>query len=318
MNSIKAGIEEAAHGTLSGGLVGVPCGFTIREQQPNLIPEETRNSQDTAFTVLKGRRWAEWEVGESYVYHDTFGLFLAAALGAPTVAETEAGVVFDNTFKLAADPETLSIQYDDPRRSTAPGQCLYCALDELTIDFAADGTLTYSASGVSMPPTDIASPSMTFSTVKPFEAWRGAVTLDGTASFLRLVSGSVTIKRNRSPFHSIANTQAPQRMSIGKRMVTFELVVDYAATDEMADWRTAKQQGAMTIEWVDTDTTIGASSDPEFGITLGTPVFTDGERDWEPDEPQVKLSGTALYDTSDASSIVAHLQSTVDYTDMAA
>lgn len=312
-NSVIVGQEKVAKGTLAASLTSIPCLFVPKEQQKNVSPAEVRNSQDEHFTRLAGLRWLEWDVKESYVYHDSIGIWLASAFGSPVVTTPVAGVK-DNTFKLAADPKTLSLQWDDPRRSVEPRQSLYNAVDSITFSFAADGTLTYACSGVGKPDTAIGAPTYSFSTVKPIESWRGAVTLDGVASYLKLVSGSIKVMRNRKPFHTIANSQSPQSITIGKRSVEVELVVDLASATELTAWRSAAATAGLTITWVDDGVTaLGTGEYPEFELKLGTLLYESAEKDWEPDSPQVKVTGRGLYNATDASSVVARVQSTVDF-----
>lgn len=320
-NSILVGVEETAHGTLSATMGAVPVAFTPREQQPNRMVEEVRNSQDMHWSVQQGVRWSEWEIAESYVYHDSIGWFLASVLGTPT-ATVAAGetTVWDYAYALETDPDSLSFQYDDPRRSADPSQMLNAAVDELTVTFSAgsDGQLMFSCNGVAMPPSVIASPTYAFTTSVPFQHWAGAITIDGTGSYAKLISGSVTIRRNRSPFYTIANSQDPQRISIGRREVEFEFVADMDSTDELADWRAALAAGtgSLVASWTDARVAqeMGvASTNPAFALDIGSPAYLDSEKDWEPDEPQINISGSAIYNATDSSKLLATLTSTAVY-----
>lgn len=311
-NSVLVG-KEATHGTTAASFRSVACAFMPSEKSANDVPVEVRNSQDSHFHALRGVQDFSFEVRDSYVYHDTIGLWLASAFGLPTVTETEPDTVFDNAFTLKDDPASLSFKYTDPRRAVDPLTSLWNVVDKLVVSFKGDGALTYTASGVGMPPTTVAAPTFAFSDAAPVEGWRGAVTLDGASAYAKLVSGQITVTRNRKPFHPLRNNRAPSRMTIGARTVEFELVVDFANLDELTDWRNAVEVGGLLITWSDSDTTIGASSHPEFEIGMGTLAYENAEKDWGPDEPQLKLSGKGLYTGSDASSVTARVQSTTDY-----
>lgn len=312
MNSVKVGREAVAHGTLAASLTAIACGFMPREKQANSVVDEVRNSQDEHFTGLRGVRSLDFDVKESAVYHDSIGLWLASALGVPTKVVVD--TIFDNTFKFANDPASLSLQWDDPRRSTEPQQALNAVVDKLTIKFSADGTLTYTCSGVGMPPTAIAAPVLTFNNTKPIEAWRGAVTLDGAAAFADLVSAEITVTRGRKPFWTIRNTQDPKRMSIGKRRVEFSMVVDFDSTDEMADFRAGLATTGLLVKFADTDTVIGAASNPEFELSLDRMFYEDAEKDWTPEEPRLKITGKGLAGGAAGSTLVARVRSSRDYT----
>lgn len=312
MIGVRVG-KETTHGTVASSFTSVPAAFSSKPAGGNRVPDEGRNGQDIHFTSLRTVRHDAFEVGDSFVYHDTVGLWLLSALGAVSKQEVEVGVVFDNEFKMADDPFSLSLEWTQPRRATQGFQALNANVDKLTISFDATGDLTYSLSGVAKYRTEIGVPTFSFSSARPFSAWAGEVTLNGSASFADLVKGSITISRNRKPWHSIANSQDLQKVSIGTRMVEFELVVDFDSLDEFNDWKN-NAAGDLLIKWVDADVTLGSGSNPEFEVKLGDIRFEEIEDDVEPDLPQLKLKGKAVYAPSDASTAVIRVRSTKDYT----
>lgn len=304
--------KETTHGTVASAFVSVPCDFSAKLNQMNKVLDEDRQGQDRNFAMQVGQANEEFEVGESGIYHDTIGYWLMSAIGAPTMTEVEVGAVYDNTFKFADDPKSLSLKWQQPRRYTQAYEALYAVVDEMEFSFAADGDLRYTASGVAMAETETTQITHAFSTVVPMPVWCGSVILAGGA-YTRLVSGSVKIARNRSPFFTIRNQKSPNSMNIGARTIEFELVLDFSSKAEYDDFKGGTND-ALTVTWSDTDVTIGASANPEFEIKLGTIAYEEAEIDTGTDLPQIKMTGKALYNNADASLAVFRVQSTIDYT----
>lgn len=313
MSSAVLVAKEATHGTVGTSFVTVPCQFKASNKQKNKVLDEDRNGQDANFSMVKGTRYEEFSVADSAIYHDTIGIWLMSALGTPTktvvAAET---VVWDNVFKNADDPESWSLKWTQPRRETQAYQALYGVVDKLTIKFAADGDLSYNLSGVAMGESEVASPAFSYSSVVPFSAWAGTVTIGGSAS-ADLVSGSIALSRARKPFFTIANTQDPAKMSIGKRMVEFELVLDFVTKGDYDDFKNSVTQD-INILWEDADTTLGTAAHPQFKIDLPKVGYEEGEIDTDPDLPMVKIKGKGMYDGTALSSLVVTVRSTTDYT----
>ncbi len=309
---VKIG-REATHGTIAGTFVSLAAGFTSKLRQSNMVLAEGRNGQDINFSYVTGTRNEEWAIADSWIYHDTIGGLLAAAMGAPTKVVVD--TVFDNTFKFLDDPKSLSLQWTQPRRVTQSFQALNAVVDKLTISFDVAGNLSYSASGFAYGRTDIAAPTFTFSTVKPFSAWAGIVTLAGAAAgtYADLLKGSVTISRNRKPFHTIRNNREPRLMTIGDRTVEIDLTVDFDSMEEYNSFRNGTED-VLLIKWVDASTTIGATSNPEFEISLPRVFYEDAGEDTGSDLPTMNIKGKALYSSTAASAAVVRVKSTVDYT----
>lgn len=308
---VKVG-KESVHGTVASSFTSVAAAFTAQHMQSNVTPEEGRNGQDVNFATMVGLRWEEFSVAESFVYHDTTGLWLNSAFGAP--AKVTVDTIFDNTWKFTNDPTSLSLQFDQPRRSTQGFQILNANVDKMTISFDIAGQLSYTLSGVGKAQTTIAAPTYTFSSARPFPVWAGAVSFQGlTATYADLLKGSITITRNRKPFHTISNDQDLKKVSIGIRTVEFDLTCDFDSIEEYTDFKNATDE-SLTIKWVDSGITIGATSTPEFEIKMGTVLFEESTIDTDPDLPQINLRGKAKYNATDASLAVARIKSTVDYT----
>lgn len=305
--------QEATHGTVGTTFVSVPADFDTELKQSNRVIDEGRQGQDQNFTMVQGRRFQEWSVKDSMVYHDSIGMFLLSALGigAKVVAAGET-IVWDHTFKFADDPRSLSMKWNQPMRSTQAYQVLNACVDKMTFKFDAEGDLAWSASGVSFGETAIAAPTYGFSSARPFAAWAGTVTLEGGA-FANLRKGEVTITRNRKPFHTIANTQDPSKISIGARTIEYALTLDFVTTTSYDAFKAASA-GAFSVLFEDAGVTLGVAANPEIEIGLGTIHHETAKVDVSGDLPAIDLKGKAVYDTSDASTGVVRVRSTRDYT----
>jgi hypothetical protein len=264
--------------------------------------------------MTPGQRVTEWEIGETGLYHDTSGFFLCSAMGLPT--KTVVDTIFDNVFKFSDDPTSLSFKWQQPRRYTQAYQALNAVVDKWSLAFAAEGDLTWSASGMAMAESEVAQITHSFTTARPLPAWAGTILLNNGA-FAKLVSGSVSIERNRKPFFTINNVQSPNSMSIGARTVSFEIVVDFSAKTEYdyfkAGTTLSTSNAGLSMSWIDTGVTIGTTSNPTFTFKMGSIAFESGEIDTGNDYPLVKLTGKALYNGTDASLAVATLRSSKDY-----
>lgn len=302
------GSEHAAHGTLAAVMYAMG-NLDLKPGQKNRILEEQRGSQDVNFNIVPGRQWSEWSIKDSLIYHDTFGHLLNSAIGCSveTVIETTALL---NTYKFTDDPLSLSLQARQPKRSVQGYQALWAVVDKLTIKFAADGDLTFSASGIGKAETDITAPTITYTQTLPFSVWECAVTLGGGAN-ARLVSGSITINRERKQRSLLDNTQGAT-MGIGNRSVDYDLVIDFDVATEYAKFKAATND-ALTLLWTKNAVTIGASSHPYLSVSIPTLAYEEAEIDTDSDLPTLKAKGKALYNVASASQVVALLASTINY-----
>lgn len=304
---------ETTHGTIATQFLSVPAEFDAERKQANKVLVENRQGQDVNFSMVQGRAHQEFSLADSAIYHDTIGVWLASILGAPTKA-VAAGetVVWDQTFKLANDPKSLSLKWAQPRTNTQAKQALYGVLDKLSIKFDAEGELTYSGSGFAMAESDIAAPAYAFTNTRPFASWAGAVTLGGSV-ITTLRKGQIDIVRNRKPYPTISNSQSPTKMSIGARTVAFDLTLEFADTTEYAKF-VAGTASDLAISWVDAGVTLGVATNPQIDISLGDIRYEMGKIDTSPDLAEVNLKGWAVYDSVAASTIVVVVTSDVDYT----
>jgi hypothetical protein len=305
--------REATHGTVAASFSSAPVNFNSKLRKSNVIPEEQRGGQDVHYANIPGSSYQEWNISDSYIYEDNFGFFLDSAIGLPaSVVVGGETLVWDSTFKFLDDPSSLSFKWVQPRRTVQAYQSLWAVVDKLTITFEAGGLLKWTASGIGMSETEVTTPAFSFSTRRPMTAWEGVVTLLGS-TFARLVKGSITISRNRKPFFTINNTADPTDVSIGNRIVEFALTCDFNSKTVYDDFKGATPTDALTVVWTDNGTTIGSAAHPQFTAKMGTIGWEAGEINTGEDFPQVELTGKGIYNSSDASTFVAILRSTKQY-----
>jgi hypothetical protein len=311
-NSVLAAIE-ATHGTApQAGWVSIPCAFTCQPTDEPILREEVRNSQDVHWVILPGPRGETWEVADSALYHDTMGYWLSAALGNPDSQLVNGETaVWDNIFKLADDPLSLALRVDQARRSTEPLELTYAVVDKLTLKFAADGELTYSLSGLSMPEEPMtSSPTYSFASTKPFAVWQGTVQWGGT-EYTKLISGEISLSRNRKARRVLNGSRTPYDFVCGNRTVDAKITVDFATADELQAFRAATTN-SLTLTFEDQDNVIGAQAHPKLTVKIGTLAWTKAERDTGAELPELNLEGRALYNGTDASLMVVTLRTTVN------
>ena len=297
--------REATHGTLASTFMTVG-NFTGSIEQGNKVRNEARGGQDIHFAGTSGRRWESWKVSDSLVYHDSFGLFLAAAMGAPTVTPVGGdATVNDNVFKFTDDPTSLSFKWTQAKRALQGYQSLYGVVDKLDLKFSADGDLLYSSSGIAKAETEIATPTFTYTTTLPFNGWEVAVLVNGSSN-ARLVEGSIGIARNRKPRPLMDGTQ-DVAISIGDRSVEWDFTIDFDSKSEYDRFKAASND-SLQLTFTMNSVTIGSSSKPTLTVKLGTTFYEGAEIDDDKELPTVKAKGKALYNPSDASSLVMTLR----------
>ena len=123
---------------------------------------------------------------------------------------------------------------------------------DLDLEFTADGALTYSSKMMSNAFTEVSSTSVGWngSSTVFVPAWNGGFSLDGTANGT-LMSGSINIKRNVAPIHTINNTQSPYRLWAGPIVVTGKLTFVVENNDSWMNYGLATSYHSMAISFAD-------------------------------------------------------------------
>src|SRR5574343_420923 len=297
--------REATHGTIASTFATLG-NFSATIEQGNRARVEARGSQDVYFSGSSGRRWETWKVSDSYVYHDTFGLFLASVIGAPTVTPVGGdATVNDNVFKFTDDPTSLSFKWSQARRALQGYQALYGVVDKLDLKFGAESDLLWSASGIAKAETEITVPTYTYTTTLPFNGWEDAVLVGGSSN-ARLLEGSIGINRNRKPRALMDGTQ-DVGIAIGERTVEWDLTIDFDNKTEYDRFKSASND-SLQLTFTMNSVVIGTTSKPTLTVKLGTTFYEGAEVDDGKDLPVVKAKGKALYNATDASTAMVTLR----------
>lgn len=171
------------------------------------------------------------------VYLDTFPALIMALLGSTdTVTGTTAP--YTHVIGLNTTPSTGSqppsytgVDVDNVAQTGGNAKQFTAAqLVELSIEFAADGALSYTSKFAANPFAYETKPSESFSTTVFVPAWTGAITLGGTKSTV-VISGSLDIKRDTKPIFTVRDSQAPYRLWAGPAAVSGKFVFVAEATE---------------------------------------------------------------------------------------
>ena len=293
--ALLAGKQTSA-GTLASAMTALPVTDWQTELKKEINqPKEHRYSQEEVQTVVQGNQVEAWSAKGEF-YYDTTPLLMLSAFGAPT--SVLAGGATTHTFKAQDLPPLLSLQW--AVAGIQSYQSLDCVVDELGLKYQADGngTIEWSAKGMGMPETTISTPTPTYTTVRPFKSWMGAVTLGGSA-YAKLVSMEIVWKRNRSPMRVVNGTVAPNRFLAGARVASLKAVLDFTSTTDYVAATTLATQ-AVVITFTDTATSIGASQNPALTLNLPNLVYTTHNLDFGGDTPLLAVNGLAKYDSASA------------------
>lgn len=300
--------REAVHGAAAASFAAVPCAFEARPAGPNLIVAEERGGQDQAFGVLAGPRATRFAIGESRLAPDTVGWWLVSAFGLPTVGGATAKT---NAFALADDPPSLSLRWTQRRRPVSGYEACGAVVTSFRVRFGVYGDLTYSGAGWALPATAIAPPAAVFPASPPLAAWTGAVSLGGAPS-ARLVAGWIELVRDRRPFFSLDNDEAPVRMVAGARTVRFGLVLDLTTTADYDLWRAAGTS-ALAITWTDPTSDLGGGVRPSLTMDLPRTAYGTAAVDDAGPLPLLRLEGAGMVDVGGAPPSSATLVCVTDY-----
>jgi hypothetical protein len=138
-------------------------------------------------------------------------------------------------------PKSYTINDNDPVQNR---QYAGCQFSDLTLNFNADGLLTYDAKATGFASTTAAAPTASWGTLAPVAGWQGQLTLNAVG-LLTVTQASLSIKRPVSPIHTADNTQAPYKMWAGP--VSYEGTFSAIMEDEslLTNYLTNLQQAAF-------------------------------------------------------------------------
>jgi hypothetical protein len=198
--------------------------FPVTSLQPQenftQLPDAAwRGSQVDNYGNIQGVKDATLDFGGP-LYADTFGYVLGGLLGDVTVTGSVAP--YSHAFSVlntgnGQPPSFTLTDYDGiDWRQYAGAQ-----FNETQINYTAAGDLNYTAKSTCFGSATTTAPTKSYSAVPLMPAWRGAVTLGGTAD-TTIISGDVTIKRKVTVEHTLNGAQQPYTIWVGPATVDFK------------------------------------------------------------------------------------------------
>ncbi|WP_304459010.1 phage tail tube protein [Alicyclobacillus sendaiensis] len=291
-----------------------PTGFVpVRSFKPQDNPKFVadtgyRGQPVDLFGEYLGVISAEYGV-DGYAYPSSFGNFLGAIFGQDTVTGTAAPYTHTFVPQATVPSYTISDYYVAGFRQWAGAKC-----DKLSIKFTPDAGLSYSAHFIGFPSvTGTAPSSQTFGVNPYFLGWEASLSLNGSAdATLRSVSIDLERKGSNALF-SAQNSQKPWDIFVGPFGATWELEFYMTADTEYV---LALTQGTVPV--VLTITQPGTNAQLVFqssAVQFTKPTIDRGD-----EYVSVSLSGSAIYNATDGSVMVAKLINSVStaYTTTAA
>lgn len=310
--------RELTRGTVPSWVGSAPLWLPIQPNpslKPNLswaVDDSLRGSPVDDYDEIPLVRHDEIDI-KGYTFADTFpGLLVGMLGGLDAVAGTVAP--YTHVIKLLNDPLAGSQPpsysgafvdlIEQSAGSTTAKQFSSGQLSELDIDFAATGALQYSAKFISAPYTNIARPTASYSTEVLVPAYNGVISFGGSQSFV-VTKGTLSMKRNAAPIHTIDGTIAPYRLWAGPFNVsgTFELVALSSNIFEGSALTRQKQVCVVTF----TDP-VSAHS---IGFTMSALQFQDPVVSLDQPYTRITVSFKATANSTDASSGYSPLSASV-------
>ncbi len=293
--------KETSRGTAATPSIWIPV-----DPNPTLEPDlkwlddkGLRGSPVEVYDAVAGVRSDAYNF-KGNVFADTFPALLEALLGG---TDTVTGTTAPYTHKigLANDASTGSqppsytiVDVDNiTEGSDAAKQVTAGQLSELSIDFSADGAVTYSGKMIGNPFTEVATPSSpSWSTEVFMPAWNGTITF-GTVQSSVVMSGSLSLKRDATPVFTLGQ-QGPYRVWAGPLVVSGKFVFVAEASDNTFTNALARDHQSLTIEFADPVSSHSVSFQMSTAQLQNPKVSSD--KAWE----EINADFIAVANTTDA------------------
>ncbi len=275
--------------------------FNFIDRVDKMLSGEAHGKIQDASDNFVMKRFAEGSI-EGEIRDRAFGLFLYAALGSVSSAVNET-TAYDHTFTLANTNTHQSLAFE----TSNPDEDLMFRLamiEELTINLELGELVKYISSWRSRPSDDHSGLSPSYTSENRFLARHATIKqaanragLSG-ASAIELKRLSLTIKKNLIDDDKLGSMETDdilnQQFSVeGEMELNFD---DTTYKDFMSDVLTYR---ALEIDLLNSDVTIGASSNPRLRIIMPRVSFFE----WDSDKPldeivkqTIKFKG--LYDVA--------------------
>lgn len=285
--------KETTKGTAAAATDYIPVvSMSPRDVVMYLPDKGMRGSQVELYNEIAGPTMSEFGF-EGDVFPDTIGYALAGLLG--DVVTTGASAPFSHVMavKNSGDGQPPSFTFSDYNAVTTR-QFAAMQFAELGFKFSGDGLLTYSAKAIGNASVTTSKPTQSFSTVTPIAAWRGAVTIGGSAS-VTLIDGSCDLKRAVSAIHTLDGTAQPYKIWGGPVSASGKL--NFVAEDESELTRyLTNTQPSLVLDFQQG----AAAALTQVKLSMTKAAYTVGEIVRGKDYVAVEVSYDAIANTSDA------------------
>lgn len=215
--------KETVKGTAVAATAFIPVkSMTPTDHQTYLPDTGMRGSQVSNYGQIASVTWAEYDFAGD-VLPDTIGFPVAGILGDVTTVGAAAPYTHAAAVKNSGDGQPTSYTISDYNNITTR-QMTACQFSDLSFNFTAEGLLEYTAKSVGNITTTTTLPTRSYTTVAPLAAWRGVMTLGGSAD-LTVLDGSCDIKRPVTAIHTVDGSPNPYRFWAGPVTVSGKLSV---------------------------------------------------------------------------------------------
>jgi len=253
---------------------------------------------------LVAQKWAEGSI-EGDVLDKSFGLFLLALLGTVSSAVEET-TAYRHTYSLQEDNQhdSLTLHIDEPN-----GDLIFelAMIDNMVIDMLPEDVVKFTvdfkskSSAGSSATASYSAENKFLGRHLTFKLASDTTGLDA-ASAISLKSLTLTINKNLV-LDQVLGTVQPEDILNQAFMISGEIEL-YYDDRTYADYMLDGTYRAMRIDLVNSDVTIGATSNPTFRLDLSRVAFDAWEPTRDNDEIMMeKITFNALYDTTNSNVI---------------
>lgn len=288
--------KEATKGTGVAATAFIPVtSLTPHDVVTYLADGAMRGAPVDVYNEIAGPISSTFSI-EGPAYPDTLPWWLVGILGdlatvgasapfAHTIAATNSG-----DFQPRAMTLTDFYGFTGTHSKQYPGN----QVSDLSLKFDAAGLLTYTAACSGFASALVAKPTQSFTTIPPYPAWLGAVTIGGSST-TKLESAEIDLKRSVTIVDTVDGTQAPYAVWVGPVQVTGKLTFVHEDDTELIRYLTNTQPAAVF------NFTTGASTAlTQIQATMTKCAYTDATYERGKDYVETSVSFTALGNTTDA------------------
>ena len=261
-----------------------------------LLDNGLRGSMVENYNYVQGRKHSTVDFG-GLAFADTIGYWLAGVLGDVTTTGSTApythAIALKNSVGSAGDaqPKALTItDYYSANIRQFPG----CQVNEVILNFNADGMLDYTTKLTGYPSATSSAPTPSFSTVVPTQVWTGTVTIGGSSIAVGQ-TGTLTLARKAEPIFGIANTASPYSVFLGALTVTGKITFIMEDDTELTRYLN-NTQPAITFNWAQG---AGATA-TQIAFTATKSAYTVAMVERGKDYVEVTVDFESLGNTTDA------------------